>query len=76
MPELKSIYDNYFKSNPKKFIEILKENQDKTMNEIIDDFKLRTLNKLMQPSPQSSLNTMTMNQLKLYNSLSLKEVRQ
>jgi transposase len=76
MPELKSIYDNYFKSNPKKFIEILKENQDKTMKEIIDVFKLRTQNKLMQPSPQSSLNTMTMNQLKLYNSLSLKEVRQ
>jgi len=76
MPELKSIYDNYFKSNPKKFIEILKENQDKSINEIIDDFKLKVQNKLVEHSPQSGLNTMTMNQLKLYNSLSLKEVRQ
>jgi len=76
MPELKSIYDNYFKSNPKKFIEILKENQEKSINEIIDAFKLRVQNKLVEQTSQSGLNTMTMNQLKLYNSLSLKEVRQ
>lgn len=76
MPELKSIYDNYFKSNPKKFIEILKENQEKSINEIIDAFKLRVQNKLVEQPSHSGLNTMTMNQLKLYNSLSLKGVRQ
>ena len=76
MPELKSIYDNYFKSNPKKFIEILKENQEMSINEIIDAFKLRVQNKLVEQTSHLGLTTMTMNQLKLYNSLSLKEVRQ
>lgn len=76
MPELKSIFDIYFKSNPRKFIEILKENQEKSINEIIDAFKLRVQNKLVEQTSHSGLTTMTMNQLKLYNGLSLKEVRQ
>lgn len=76
MPELKSIYDNYFKSNPKKFIEILKENQDKSIDEIVDVFKFRVKNKLVEQSTQSGLAAITIKQLSLYNSLSLKEVRQ
>lgn len=76
MPELKSIYDLYFKSNPKKFIEILKENQEKSFDEIIETFRFSVQNKIMEQVPDFGLISMTMNQLKLYNSLSLKEVRQ
>lgn len=76
MPTLKAIYDIYFKTNPKKFIEILIENQEKSLEEIADVLKYRVQYKLVEQSPHSSLNSMTMNQLKLYNSLSIKEVVQ
>lgn len=75
MPELKSIYDLYFKTNPKKFIAILKENEEKDMDEIIEALKMRVQYKLIEQTPHSSLATITMNQLKRYNDLSLKEVR-
>lgn len=35
IPELKTIYDKYFTSNPRKFIEIIQENENKTFDEII-----------------------------------------
>jgi hypothetical protein len=76
MPELKSIYDIYFKTNPKKFIDILKENQEKSLDEIVEIFKIRVQYKLIEQTPHSGLASMTMNQLKLYNNLSIKEVRQ
>jgi transposase len=76
MPELKSIYDNHFKLNPKKFIEILKENQEKDYSDIIEIFRYRIRHNVVEQRPHSGLKTMTMNQLKLYNTLSLKEVIQ
>ena len=76
MPELKSIYDIYFKTNPKKFIDILKENQEKSLDEIVEIFKIRVQYKLIEQTPHSGLASMTMNQLKLYNNLSIKEVCQ
>ena len=76
MPELKSIYDIHFKANPKKFIEILKENQDKSLEDIIEAFKIRTQFKILEQNPNSSLTSITMNQLKLYNNLSAMEVQQ
>ncbi|MBF4692243.1 IS21 family transposase [Fusibacter ferrireducens] len=75
MPVLKSIYDIYFKTNPKKFIEILKENQDKSIDAIIEVFRLITENQLMTSS-NTELAKVTMNQLRLYNNLTFKEVRQ
>jgi transposase len=76
MPELKSIFDIYFKSNPRKFIEILKENQDKTLEDIIEAFRIRTQFKILEQETNLSLAKITMNQLKLYNNLSAKEVKQ
>lgn len=34
-PELKTIYDNHFSTNPKKFIEILIDNKEKDLNSLI-----------------------------------------
>jgi len=39
IPPLKSIFDNHFSTEPKKFIEILKENKEKSMDELIDILK-------------------------------------
>lgn len=39
IPELKAIYDNYFTSNPRKFIEIIQENKNKTFKEIMAELK-------------------------------------
>jgi hypothetical protein len=36
LPQLKTIYDKYFNTNPKKFIAILVENKDKSMDEITE----------------------------------------
>jgi len=35
LPQLKSIYDNYFSKNPKEFIEILRKNEDKDLKTLI-----------------------------------------
>lgn len=42
IPLLKAIYDNHFNSNRKKFIEILIDNKDKTINDILEVFKQYT----------------------------------
>jgi len=39
IPELKTIYDNYFTSKPRKFIEILQQNKSKSLDEIIIELK-------------------------------------
>jgi len=44
VPVLKSIYDKYFSTNPKKFIEILVENKEKSLKDLIDFFEKYTNN--------------------------------
>ncbi|HEM9293103.1 IS21 family transposase [Streptococcus agalactiae] len=39
VPVLKTIFDNHFIKEPKKFVEIIKINQEKTMDELLDVFK-------------------------------------
>lgn len=39
IPLLKSIFDNHFSTNPKRFIEILIKNHDKSMEELLSVFK-------------------------------------
>lgn len=39
VPALKTIFDNHFTKEPKKFVEIIKINQEKTTDELIDIFK-------------------------------------
>lgn len=35
-PDLKTIFDRYFTSNPKKFVELLEDNKDKSMDDLMD----------------------------------------
>lgn len=39
IPELKTIYDNHFNTNPKKFIEILIDNKKKDLNSLVNILK-------------------------------------
>jgi transposase len=39
LPELKSIYDRHFTANPRKFIELMIENKEKSIEELIHVFK-------------------------------------
>jgi transposase len=36
LPQLKSIYDTYFSKHPKEFIELIRENKEKSINQIIE----------------------------------------
>jgi len=76
IPGLKSIYDIYFKGNPRKFIDLLKKYKDENLEEIIRQIKNNIENdsNSKQYHLQSELAAMTQNQLNLYNSLSIKEV--
>ena len=68
MPRLKSIYDIYFKSNPRKFVELIKKYQDleyKTMVKIISD----EAHIISKDKNVTTIDTMTMNQLSRYNNL-------
>lgn len=39
-PELKNLFDKYFKSNPKEFIVLLQNNQDRSIEELIEIIKM------------------------------------
>ena len=39
LPELKSIYDKHFTANPRKFIELMIENKEKSIEKLIEVFK-------------------------------------
>ena len=70
MPRLKSIYDTYFTSNPKAFIEQLTTYQDLHYDVIIE--KLRNYCCLEQSgNTNQSIALITENQLNMYNNLSI-----
>lgn len=76
-PELKSIYDKYFSTNPKKFIEILIENKEKDQEEIINIFeKYTSISENVAPLDyvyvKTSINENTRNQIFNYSNLSIK----
>ena len=72
IPLLKSIYDSHFIKNPKKFIELLKENNDKDLNsllEILNGYTL-TKNKIIEfknLKDRAELGKITRNQITMYN---------
>lgn len=75
--ELKSIYDKYFSTNPKKFIEILINNKNKDKTEIIDILKKYTsISKNVAPLDyiyeKNSINESIKNQMFKYVNLSIK----
>lgn len=70
LPELKSIYDVYFKSNPKKFIGLLTKYQGlnyRTMIRALKDEAVFT----KETTSSNTINSIIVSQLNLYNCLSV-----
>jgi hypothetical protein len=77
IPRLKSIYELYFKSSPRKFIELIRKYQDKKIEDIIQAIEYEVIQAKRPTLPrQANVTTRTLNQLSLYQQLSLKEGRQ
>jgi len=74
IPQLKTIYDIYFKSNPRKFVALLKKYKELNMEEII--YKLKNYEYSSDDSERvnNSIKEITQNQLHLYKNLYFKEV--
>ncbi len=76
LPELKSIYENYFNKNPKEFIEQLRKNCEKPLEEIIKLLLLQgapsNIIKLSCVKNERQLNHITRTQTSKYNEICLK----
>lgn len=79
IPRLKIIYDNYFSKIPKKFIEIIKENDEKSIDEIIlilENYKKSSIDIIpFKNIDNLPLSSITKRQMALYNELCLMEVK-
>lgn len=78
IPRLKTIYDKHFNTDPKKFIEIIKQNQEQSLDELIQVFECFNagLNNVLQVDSifkGEKINKKTQDQIHKYNSLCLKE---
>jgi predicted transcriptional regulator len=76
IPQLKTIYDEYFNTNPKKFIEILVDNNEKNIDELIDIFKRYTKTKSLPTDSVgvgTNLNNAARHQLSQYAMLSYRK---
>lgn len=67
VPELKSLYNTYFKDNPRELIDLLSINKDKTLNEVID--LIKAIKSGSFPSVQNEIEHKTTNQLLEISSL-------
>lgn len=72
IPKLKTIYDSHFNANPKKFIEILSDNKEKSMEEILIEFRKYThVSKNAVPIDNlcnlKNINQITMTQMARYD---------
>lgn len=79
LPELKSIYDIYFSKNPKKFIELIKKNRNKNLDELVKillEYKNHQLSSNVIPldlvRDQIKLGDMARKQTSKYNQLCIK----
>ncbi|GAB1475217.1 IS21-like element IS1326 family transposase [Bacillota bacterium] len=74
IPQLKAIYDNHFNTNPRKFIELMIENKDKSIEQVIhmfskyDIFSNNVIPIDSVPS-QEQISRKTKQQTERYNSL-------
>ena len=67
VPELKSLFNTYFKDNPRELIDLLSANKDKPLNEVIDLIKANKNGSF--PSVQNEIEYKTTNQLLEISSL-------
>lgn len=76
LPQLKSIYDNYFNKNPKEFIALLRENNEKTLDELIEILlsygSPSNIIQLSHVKNNRLLNHITRTQTSKYNDICLK----
>jgi hypothetical protein len=74
IPQLKSIYNNHFNKNSKEFIEVVRKNKGKSLNELIEvlaEYKNSPINiiKFEQAKNNIELNNITRAQTSKYNEI-------
>lgn len=74
IPQLKSLYDNYFNKNSKEFIEVIRKNKEKSLDElvkILSEYQNSPINiiKFDQAKGGIELNDITRTQTNKYNSI-------
>lgn len=70
-PRLKSIYDIYYNTEPKKFIEIIKKNKEKKLEEIEELLLKEKIEKEVDVKIANKINDLTRLQTSMYNNLSI-----
>ena len=70
-PRLKSIYDIYYSTEPKKFIEIIKKNKEKKIEEIEEILIKEKNEKETDVKIANKINDLTRLQTSMYNKLSI-----
>ncbi len=76
IPQLKSIYDNYFNKNPKEFIEVIRKNKEKSFDELIkilSEYQNVPINIIQFKATKNEmgLNNLTRKQTSKYNNICL-----
>lgn len=74
IPQLKSIYDKHFNKNPKEFIEIIRKNKEKNINELLEVFsecEKSPINiiSFKQYKGETTINNITRTQTNKYNDI-------
>lgn len=68
-PKLKSIFDKYYTNNPKKFIDIIQKNKEKTNDYLEKELIKNSGNLVENIRYTTSINTITRNQTSMYNQI-------
>lgn len=76
IPQLKSIYDNYFNKNSKEFIEVIRKNKEKSFDELIkilSEYQNAPINIIQFKAAKNEmgLNNLTRKQTSKYNNICL-----
>lgn len=68
-PKLKSIYDKYYTSNPKKFIDVISKNKEKTDEELEKILITNSSNLIENIRYNNNINNLTRIQTSMYNQI-------
>lgn len=68
-PKLKSIYDRYYTNNPKRFIDIISKNKEKTDEEIENILVANSENLADIARYSNNINNLTRVQTSMYNKI-------
>lgn len=79
IPQLKSIYDNYFNKNSKEFIEVIRKNKEKSLDELVNilsEYHNSPINiiKFDLSKRNTGLNDLTRMQTNKYNSICIGKI--